>query len=125
MTLASPVIKKMLQGPWIESAERVSPDSANFSSSPSTSVREISTIGWNADALVAVLSIIHGRHRDVPLDANLSFFTDFAVIVDYYQCDRAVLCFPLLWYNSLYKVPEGFGRKPILWLYISWVFKWY
>ncbi|KAF5688931.1 hypothetical protein FDENT_4647 [Fusarium denticulatum] len=125
MTLASPVIKKMLQGPWTESAEPVSPDSANVSSSSSTSVREISTVGWNADALVAVLNIIHGRHSDVPPNVNLSFFADFAVIVDYYQCDRAVLCFPLLWHNSLYKVPKRFGRKPILWLYISWVFSWH
>ncbi|KAG9508096.1 hypothetical protein J7337_001656 [Fusarium musae] len=125
MTLASPVIKKMLQGPWTKNAESVSPDSANFSSSSSTSVREISTIGWNADALVAVLNVIHGHHSDVPQEINLSFFADFAVIVDYYQCDRAVLCFPLLWHNSLYKVPQGFGRKPILWLYISWVFSWH
>ncbi|CZR33323.1 uncharacterized protein FPRO_01801 [Fusarium proliferatum ET1] len=125
MTLASPVIKKMLQGPWTESAEIGSPDSVNTSSSPSTSVREISTIGWNADALVALLNIIHCRHSDVPTKVNLSFFADFALIVDYYQCDRAVLCFPLLWHNSLYRAPEGFGRKPILWLYISWVFSWH
>ncbi|RKL46026.1 hypothetical protein BFJ72_g2935 [Fusarium proliferatum] len=125
MTLASPVIKKMLQGPWTENAESVSPGSANASSSSSTSVREISTIGWNADALVALLNIIHCRHSDVPTKVNLSFFADFALIVDYYQCDRAVLCFPLLWHNSLYRAPEGFGRKPILWLYISWVFSWH
>ncbi|KAF5559494.1 hypothetical protein FNAPI_4713 [Fusarium napiforme] len=100
MNLASPVIKKMLQGPWTESAEPVSPESANFSSPSSTSVREISKIGWNADALVAVLNIIHGRHSDVPPNVNLSFFADFAV-------------------------PEGFGRKPIMWLYISWVFSWH
>ncbi|KAJ0154189.1 Ankyrin repeat domain-containing protein 63 [Fusarium oxysporum f. sp. albedinis] len=125
MTLASPVIRKMLQGPWTENTEPASPDSANASSSSSTSIREISTIGWNADALVALLNVIHGRHSDVPQKVNLSFFADFAVIVDYYQCDRAVLFAPLLWYKSLYKVPEGFGRRPILWIYISWVFSWY
>ena len=115
----------MLQGPWTENTEPVSPDSANASSSSSTSVREVSTIGWNADALVALLNVIHGRHSDVPQKVNLSFFADFAVIVDYYQCDRAVLFAPLLWYKSLYKVPKGFGRKLILWIYISWVFSWY
>ncbi|KAF5557798.1 hypothetical protein FMEXI_536 [Fusarium mexicanum] len=125
MTLASPVIKKMLQGPWTESAEPGSLDSANASSAPSTSIREISTIGWNADALVAVLNVIHGRHSDVPHEVHLRFFADFAVIVDYYQCDSAVLCLPLLWYKSLYKAPKGLGRKPILWLYISWVFSWH
>ncbi|KAF5978143.1 hypothetical protein FCOIX_6123 [Fusarium coicis] len=56
----------------------------------------------------------------VPSKVNLSFFADFTVIVDYYQCDSAVLFPALLWYKSLYMLPEGFGRKPILWLYISW-----
>ncbi|KAF4430896.1 hypothetical protein FACUT_8774 [Fusarium acutatum] len=100
MTIASPVIKRMLQGPWSESAETGSPDSFNASTSPSTSVGEISTIGWNADALIAVLNVIHGRHSDVPQEVHLRLFADFAA-------------------------PKGLGRKSILWLYISWVFSWH
>jgi hypothetical protein len=114
MILASPVIKKMLHGPWSKNAEPVSPESDTTSPSSSTSAREVSTIGWNADALVALLNIIHGRHSDVPEEVNLSFFADFAVIADYYQCDRAVLFAPLLWYELLYKAPTEFGRQHIL-----------
>ncbi|KAM0242173.1 hypothetical protein ACHAP5_007329 [Fusarium lateritium] len=141
LALASPMFNKMTSGPWKEASLPTSqpdltlPDAPEIpgpSSVPtfissltwSPVVREVTTTGWNAHALVVVLNIIHGRHRDVPRNISLEFFADVAIIVDYYQCEKAVQLAADLWHNLIYKTPERYGKAAFMWLYISWVFSW-
>lgn len=86
-------------------------------------VRQVVT-GWNAHALVVVLNVIHGHNSDVPREISLEFFANIAVIVDYYDCEKAVQLAAELWYQSSYKAPTRYGKKTIMWFYIAWVFSW-
>ncbi|KAM0551759.1 hypothetical protein ACHAPJ_008327 [Fusarium lateritium] len=117
LTLASPVFKKMLQGPWSEATpQSVSPTS---STSPS---REITATGWNAHALVVVLNIIHCQNHGVPKKVSPSFLAHIAVIVDYYQCDEAILVAVEMWKKECFHLPKVYGKEAIVWLYIGWAF---
>lgn len=148
LALASPVFDKMTSGPWKQTSLPTSqpdltlpdaqeipepsavpdePSSVPNIPSPETQsalVHEVGTTGWNPHALVVVMNIVHGRHRDVPRDISLEFFVDFTVIVDYYQCEKAVQLAAELWHNLIYKPPKLYGKVAIMWLYISWVFSW-
>ncbi|KAF9779376.1 hypothetical protein IL306_001921 [Fusarium sp. DS 682] len=79
---------------------------------------------WGSHALCNILSIIHGRCRDVPRQISLFHFVDIAVIADYYQCAGALELAAELWRNSMEGPPEKYGVKSIMWLYIAKVFSW-
>jgi hypothetical protein len=133
LTLASPVLKKMTKGPWkdtfppdfqSDSASYDDPKKSEHSKAPVPLVREVTTTGWNAHALVAVMNIIHGRNNDVPREISLEFFVNIAVIVDYYHCEKAVQLAAELWRQLMCKPPTRYGKRIIMWLYIAWVFSW-
>ncbi|KAF5647612.1 uncharacterized protein FTJAE_1668 [Fusarium tjaetaba] len=143
LTLASPFFRTMLNGSWKESApagatlveatptdktpSKVEAFTETSEEVPKVSaLREISTEGWNVHAFLTVLRIIHGFNYLVPEAVSLSFFTDVAVIVDYYECAEAVAPFAKLWeppFRSSGRVLLQ-GRTPIMWLWITWVFSW-
>ncbi|KAM0551757.1 hypothetical protein ACHAPJ_008325 [Fusarium lateritium] len=107
LTFASPVFKAMLQGPWIEGT-----------------TREIPATEWNPQALVVVLSVLHGRLRQVPRIISIKFFVDITIIAEYYRCEEAMQFCAEVWYANAYKPLETFCKKSIMWLYIAWVFPW-
>ncbi|KAK8121399.1 hypothetical protein PG999_005519 [Apiospora kogelbergensis] len=105
LMLASVVFKKMLQGPWEESR---------------THTMEASD--WDAEALLILMNIIHGRNRAVPRSISLEMLAKIAVLVDYYQCHEAVELFAACWTQNLSPLPKEYCRDLTLWISISWVF---
>ncbi|EXK96548.1 hypothetical protein FOQG_03552 [Fusarium oxysporum f. sp. raphani 54005] len=142
LTLSSPIFKAMLNSSWKESAPTgmaptettpIDKTPTDIGASPETpgdvpqtsSVREISTTGWDVHAFVTVLRIIHGCNRQVPQVVSLSFFIDVAVIVDYYGCADALIIVANLWKQPFLKPTKIIHRKEsIMWLWIAWVFSW-
>ncbi|KAH7127968.1 hypothetical protein B0J13DRAFT_564793 [Dactylonectria estremocensis] len=108
LILASPYFRKMLNGPWMEGSQVP---------------REISASGWDEKALVIVLDIIHGHHRDVPKSLDLQTLTKVAVIVDYYGCEEAMEPYARPWIlDTKETLPQVYDDNCILWLCVSWVF---
>jgi hypothetical protein len=85
-------------------------------------LRHVSATGWDADALVVILNIVHGRHQDVPRNVSLTIFAHFATIVDYYQCERSVELAAIPWRDPF--DTDLNVERLIVWLYIAWVFSW-
>jgi hypothetical protein len=116
------MFEKMLKGPWKESSS-ANPSSAVGSHAASgCSYREISTTGWNANALLTVFKIIHGQYYDVPRTVSVEFIAQVAIIVNYYQCAEVVSSTAEHWYRSKYRASIKYGGKAIMWLFIAWVF---
>ncbi|EWY92513.1 hypothetical protein FOYG_06061 [Fusarium oxysporum NRRL 32931] len=125
LTAVSPMFRSMLKGPWKESA---APNAATSSDSSdqtpaAPAIREISATDWNIHALITVLNIIHGRHNEVPRQVSIKFIVDVAVIVNYYECAESVTLAAELWRAGV-TVPETYGKKSIMLLFVSWVFSW-
>lgn len=111
LILASPVFRKMLEGPWVESH------------ACHGRLREISVGEWDLEAFIIVLDIIHGHHRLVPRSLRLAMLAKVAVIVDYYDCVEVVEVFWDYWLKGLKKdLPTSYGSESLLVLLVSWVF---
>ncbi|KAK8867596.1 hypothetical protein PGQ11_006174 [Apiospora arundinis] len=106
LILASAFFKKMLQGPWEESR-----------------THSLEASDWDAEALLILMNIIHGRHRAVPRSISLEMLAKISVLVDYYRCHEVVELFATCWILDLRpSLPRKYGRDLTLWLLISWVF---
>lgn len=82
--------------------------------------------GWDVQALLYILNILHHRNRGVPRQITLEMFAKVAVLVDYYECVEATEMYAERWTEYLENVspiPETFDRNLMLWLCIAWVFK--
>ncbi len=109
LTLASPYFKKMLHGPWIESAI-------------SDSNKTIESEG-DVAAMLILMNIIHGNVRSVPRSVKIEMLVKIAVLVDYYQCHEVTELFVETWIRDLERdVPGSYGRNLVLWLTVSCVF---
>ncbi|KAJ0154187.1 hypothetical protein HZ326_3407 [Fusarium oxysporum f. sp. albedinis] len=125
LTAVSRMFRSMLKGPWKESA---APDAATSSDSSdqtpaAPAIREISATDWNIHALITVLNIIYGRNNEIPRQVSIKFIVDVAVIVNYYECAESVTLAAELWRAGV-NVPETYGKKSIMLLFVSWVFSW-
>ncbi|KAK8103650.1 uncharacterized protein PG998_010683 [Apiospora kogelbergensis] len=78
--------------------------------------------GWDPDALLILMNIIHGRHRTVPRRIELERLAKIAVLVDYYGCHEVVDIFMSVW-NACFKgkFPVEYNQKLVLWMAISWI----
>ncbi|RTE75463.1 hypothetical protein BHE90_010072 [Fusarium euwallaceae] len=84
----------------------------------------ITAIGWDPEALVLVLDIMHGHNRSVPQKITLEMMAKVATIVDYYDCLEIVEIFAAIWVDALVESqPSTYGKDTILWLLVSWVFQ--
>lgn len=111
LALASPVFQKMLEGPWREA------EVDNFGR------RQISASGWDLDAFVLLLDIIHGHHREVPKSLSFEMLAKVAIVVDYYACHETVEIFVDRWLDGLRgALPTVYSQECVLWLLVSWVF---
>ncbi|KAH7150985.1 hypothetical protein DER46DRAFT_650196 [Fusarium sp. MPI-SDFR-AT-0072] len=81
LKLVSPVFKAMPSGPFVESFPN---QDGRF---------EIRTSECNAEALLILLDIIHGRHRTVQKTMDLDLLREMAILVDYYKCDEIMEMF--------------------------------
>ncbi|KAH7152735.1 hypothetical protein EDB81DRAFT_841176 [Dactylonectria macrodidyma] len=111
LCLASPVFKKILEGPWVESTPH------------GPLLREIRIRSWSIDALIIVLDIVHGHHREVPKYLSLELLTHVSMIVGYYQCQEVTQVFAENWAKRVELwLPRTYGEESTLMLIVSWVF---
>ncbi|KAF5633014.1 hypothetical protein F25303_9297 [Fusarium sp. NRRL 25303] len=89
LMLVSPVFKAMLDGPFRESSRN---KDGRF---------EVKKSECSASALLILLDIIHGHHRDVPKTMKLGLLTEMAILVDYYECHEIVEMFAENWIASV------------------------
>lgn len=80
--------------------------------------------GWDEDALLIVMRLLHNLDRQVPRNVNLEMLAKIAVIVDYYDCHEAVQFFATAWIDGLKdELPSTCDRDLMLWLLVSSVFE--
>lgn len=111
LTLASPVFRTMLDGPF----EKVYLASGR---------QQITASDWDVDAMVILLDIIHGHNKAVPRSLKLPTLARIATIVDYYECHEIVEVFGEIW---LLSSEDGWdtgalGLGSMLWLLVAWTF---
>ncbi|SPJ90332.1 uncharacterized protein FTOL_13213 [Fusarium torulosum] len=123
LCIASPVFSKMIRGNFQESQ----PNDKGF--------LEIKATDWNTRALLILLDIIHGHHRQVPRKLDLDTVAQIGLLVDYYDCLEIVQVFFDHWYAHLHdwwkyswlnfdKSPlTSFGEAESLLLFIALTFR--
>ncbi|POR31883.1 Uncharacterized protein TPAR_07896 [Tolypocladium paradoxum] len=113
LILASPYLKDMFTGPWKESAAAASTDAPLVLKGPHCAEQ----------AMLVVMSIIHGKTRQVPRKLPFELLAEIAAVVHCYQCHQAVEVFSDLWLGACNdELPTGYGREAVLRLFVSWVF---
>ncbi|KAJ5936882.1 hypothetical protein N7466_003332 [Penicillium verhagenii] len=115
LIFASPVFKKLLTGGWKESVDYLKMGSV-----------EITADDWDTEAFLIVLRAVHGQYHDVPRMLSLEMLAKVAVILDYYQCKKALDLINEIWIKDLEdkeKITPEISRDLILWLWIAWFFE--
>jgi hypothetical protein len=108
----SPIFKNMLSGEWKEGSR-----------SDADEQFHISANDWDPEAFLVLMNIFHGRNDVVPQEMSIELLAKIAVLVDYYECGRAVEAFSSTWTQQLNEaVPRKFCRDLILWLCVAHVF---
>ncbi|KND91805.1 hypothetical protein TOPH_03480 [Tolypocladium ophioglossoides CBS 100239] len=111
LVLASPYFKAMFTGPWKESAAGATTEAPLALKGPHCVEK----------AMLVVMSIIHGKTRQVPRKLPLKLLADVASVVHRYQCHQAVEIFSDLWLGACNdELPTGY--EAVLRLFVSWVF---
>lgn len=111
LILASPNFKTMLTGCWQESTIR------------SEDKNSIKVEDWDANALIILMNVVHGRIRSIPRSIDLETLAKIAVLVDYYNCHEVVELAVEMWITRLkWPLPTTYCRELVLWLHVSWVF---
>jgi hypothetical protein len=112
LILASPVFKAMLSKKFQEGNTLCS-----------TGHLEISLLDDNPDAFSILLSIIHGKIRNVPREVSLRTLSQISILVDKYELHEVAETFSDGWLNTLRPfVPRRLTENMSAWLNISWVF---
>lgn len=111
LTLASAYFQKLMAHDWAETR----PENGY--------AYTISAEEWDADALLVLMKILHGRTAHLPRIISLEMLAKIAVLVDYYQCHEAVKFYSDTWTSNLQEpFPPDDNRDRLLWLLVSWVF---
>lgn len=111
LSLASPVFRAMLESKFKESQPN------------EQDLYEIQATEWDAEALVILLDIIHGHHRDVPKRISVETLSHIAIIVDYYGCHEIMELVFTAWMAYRGDFESFVKQDPSRWLFISWVFR--
>lgn len=111
LMLGSPVFNRMLNGGWSEDRQLKEKGSV-----------ELVVDGWDVEALVVVLNIIHSHLLKVPRKVTVEQLAKIAVIADYYDC-KSVQFFGGLWIRAISKEPPSdYSRHMVLCLWASYFF---
>jgi hypothetical protein len=117
LTLASPVFKKQLTGSWKESVAYQDNGSV-----------EITTEGWDIDAFLLLLRIMHCQFHQIPKHLPLEMLAKVTILVDYYDCAEVMKFFTHMWLSSFEESQETpdrtarYSRDLILSLWIAWFY---
>jgi hypothetical protein len=115
LILASPYFRKALLGVWQEARLH--------QGNMYDHVVEVES--WNTEALLFVMSVIHGRTRAVPRSLSVHQLGEVARVVDYFACHEAVELATVLWAQSVVNMKDRPQYSPELLLSLStaWVFR--
>lgn len=111
---ASKRFKTMLTGGWVE-ATVVHSDG----------LRHVEMEGFDIDAFLVVMHILHHKNLKVPRTVNLEGLAKIAVVVDDLDCVEAILPWKDKWLTKWRTTDpslRSFGRDLIFWIMISAVF---
>jgi hypothetical protein len=84
------------------------------------------TEGWDSEALLCVLQVLHLRNSQVPRTVSLETLAKIAVLIDFYDCAEALESFTERWVERLRAttpIPSNLCRDLLLWMCIAWVLK--
>ncbi|TFA99914.1 hypothetical protein CCMA1212_008080 [Trichoderma ghanense] len=109
LTLASAYFEKMMSNDWKETTAE-----GDYS-------YVVDAEGWDEEALLTLMNIIHGKTADLSMTINLEMLAKIAVLADYYQCHVAVKFFSSLWLQGIDRKAMS-GRDLLLLLSVSCVF---
>jgi hypothetical protein len=87
-------------------------------------LHHIEAVGWDPEALLTILNIIHARAHLVPRAVELTMLAKLAQIVDYYEIRDAVSRDSESWIHKLEKTTllKYYCQESVMWICISWVF---
>ncbi|RAL14170.1 uncharacterized protein BO97DRAFT_412936 [Aspergillus homomorphus CBS 101889] len=110
LKLASSVMNRQLTGGFTEAQEL-----------HETGKVEIKVEGWDLEALLILLRIIHGRNHQVPKIITLSLFARIGTLVDYYACQETVEIWLHIWKSHLEaQIPTTYNATEIVeWIWVS------
>ncbi|KAL4900450.1 hypothetical protein BDW74DRAFT_182783 [Aspergillus multicolor] len=117
LTLASSVFRHALTGDWVEGSELRTRGTA-----------EIEATGWDTEAFLILLRIVHCKPYDLPKEVSLETLAKLALIADYYDCVKLVQWYADAWISkvasrgSSTNTHEEELRDKIIRLWIAWVF---
>ncbi|KAG6053395.1 hypothetical protein E4U17_004737 [Claviceps sp. LM77 group G4] len=129
LALASPVFKTMLNGSLKASGSSSGPCNGSAKTraplqvGPDCQLRyELTATEWDAEDFLIVMTIVHGKNRQVPVSVDLETLGRISVIVDYYHLQEVVQVVFGLWIFQLRgKLPTTYGRDCVTWIFVSWV----
>jgi hypothetical protein len=86
---------------------------------------EVDLVGWDLEALLTVLHIIHEQHDKVPRRLGVQILARIALIRTYYGC-ACVLPYGEIWHESLKNepLPDFYSNKLCLLLWVLYYFRW-
>ncbi|KAL3605355.1 hypothetical protein FPOAC2_00299 [Fusarium poae] len=119
---SSPAAGTGSPGSPVTSSTGPSPSSPSVSQTPR--MWEVTVTEWHAHALLTVFNIIHSKGSSIPRNVSMEFFTQVALIADYYHCAEALSFVAATWYSSFEKHARKYGKEVIMWLVIALVFSW-
>ncbi|GIK06684.1 hypothetical protein Aspvir_002334 [Aspergillus viridinutans] len=111
LSLASPVFKKMLHGPWKEAQGL------------RLGYVEIEMDGQNMDAMLLLMKVIHGYGPDIPRNVTLAMVVKISTLADYYNCHEVIHLAVQLWIRPLQVGVMMNCDELAQWIWISWVFQ--
>ncbi|KAL3472861.1 hypothetical protein BJX99DRAFT_261927 [Aspergillus californicus] len=107
LTLASPVFKQNLNGGWKEKGSV-----------------EIFAEGWDIDAFLVLLRVIHCQNSQLPQTLSLEMLANVAIIADHYKCKDAIGILKDIWIKGL---PEPdttpLSRNLMQWLWVAFFYE--
>ncbi|KAE8331168.1 hypothetical protein BDV39DRAFT_201310 [Aspergillus sergii] len=85
---------------------------------------KIPICGWEPVPFLLLMAIFHGQTHLVPKSPHFKWLTEMAILVDYYECYRAIAILSGLWTRDFEKKQLTLAEEtPMEWLCITWVFR--
>lgn len=110
--LASPVYKRMLIG---------GKESQTYQE---TGAVEVTADGWDLEAFLILLYLIHGYHYEVQRKVSLEMLAKVAVIADFYGCEEVLHTVAEIRITVLEEgISAKDGRDLLLWVWTFWFFQ--
>ena len=114
----------MLASPWFRRA--LTKEGWTESCRDSDGQFYIRTSGWDAEAFLILMNILHLQNRKVPRTVSLELLAKMVVLTDYYECPEATEVFMGIWKDELkanVPIPDVLCRDLLLWMCVAWLLR--